>query len=69
MAKGFVVTHKETGNEYAVSVGNFNPATETKKRELKKNETVRGYLPRPRIKKDAKDVPFKELTKPTEEKK
>lgn len=69
MAKGFVVTHKETGNEYAVSEGNFNPATETKKRELKKNETVRGYLPRPRIKKDAKDVPFKEFTNPTEEKK
>ena len=71
MAKGYVVMHKETGNEYAVSEGNFNPKTESKKRDLKKNETVRGYVPRPRVKANAADVPFTELTKSTnpEEKK
>lgn len=48
MSKGLVVQHKKTGNRYAVSEENFNPKTEDKVRELKRGETVRSFVARPK---------------------
>ena len=43
---GYVVVHKESNVQYAVSVPNFNQKIHDKVRDLKRGETVRGYAPR-----------------------
>ena len=51
MSHGIVVDHKRNGVRYAVSSHNFNPKDHVKVRDLKGDETVIGYKPRPHSKK------------------
>lgn len=63
MSHGIVVEHKRNGIRYAVSSHNFNPKDHVKVRDLKEDETVIGYKPRPLIKKtNQTSAPSTEVT-------
>jgi hypothetical protein len=63
--RGYVVEHKESGVRYAVSPQNLNPKIHDMIRDLKQEETVRGFAPR--LKEVANTAAPSDVAKPTTE--
>ena len=48
MSHGIVVDHKESGTRFATLEENFDPATQTKVRDLRMDESITSYQPKAR---------------------